>query len=392
MTNMLGTGVEGYVAPGFGPVREAFARNFTEYDELGAAFAAYREDIPLVDIWAGAASAISERPWTWNTLAPIFSGTKALVATCLLLLIDRDVLDLDRPVATYWPEFAHGDKADLLVRQLVSHTARLPGVDTPITESDVINGTRIVAQLARQAPSRDPRAGMCYHALTFGWLCGELVKRIDGRTVGTFFAEEVARPLGLDTWIGLPASEQDRVAELSAHPTWPQEPVMTTTSEPCGDSLVHSIWHNPPLFAHPEGFWNRHEVQQAEIPGAGGVTTARSMAYMFASLPRIVSETTLKTARTRLSQGWDEIHATERRFGVGFALPDDSTPYGPSPDAYGHRGAGGSLHGSWPHSGIGFSYTMNLMRDDRPTDPRAKALLDALWQAESLSQSHAATL
>ena len=183
---------EGYVAPGYEPVREAFERNFAERGELGAAFAAFRNGEPVVDLWGGIADRASGRPWREDTLQLIYSGTKGLVALCVLMLIDRGKLRLDDPVNRHWPEFG---KPEILVRHIVSHTARLPGIDTPITVADLHDDRRMAAILAAQAPNPDPRAALCYHALTYGWLCGELVRRVDGRSVGRFFAEEVAGPL-----------------------------------------------------------------------------------------------------------------------------------------------------------------------------------------------------
>ena len=206
--------VGGFVAPGFEPVREQFERNFAERGELGAAIAAIREGETVVDLWGGLADRASGRPWTADTMQIIFSGSKGLVSICMLMLMERGLIALDAPVARYWPEFAQAGKEHVLVRDVVAHTARLPGLETPVTWQEATDARRMAALLAAQPQSADPRAATCYHALTFGWLCGELVLRTDGRSIGRFFAEEVAGPLELDLWIGLPEEQEPRVATI----------------------------------------------------------------------------------------------------------------------------------------------------------------------------------
>jgi DNA-binding LacI/PurR family transcriptional regulator len=188
--------ISGYVAPGFGRVAEEFQRNFTQRGDLGAGFVVIRDDEPLVDLWGGIADRAGRRPWTADTLQILFSGTKGLVAACILMLIERGQLVLDTPVARYWPEFAAAGKGQVLVRDFVSHTVALPGLEVPVTWQEATDARRMAALLARQPRSRDPRASRTYHAVTFGWLCGELVRRVDGRDIGQFFAEEIALPRG----------------------------------------------------------------------------------------------------------------------------------------------------------------------------------------------------
>ena len=193
------TSVGGFVAPGFERVREEFERNFTERGELGAAFAAVRDGELVVDLWGGIADKATDQHWHEDTLQVVFSGTKGFVAVCLLLLVERGLLELEAPLSRYWPGFA---KDEIRVRDVVAHTARLPGVDEPLTLEEALAGARPVELLETQRPSKDPRAELCYHALTYGWLCGELVRRADRHTVGRLFAEEIAEPLGLEIWIG----------------------------------------------------------------------------------------------------------------------------------------------------------------------------------------------
>ena len=229
--------VNGYVAPGFERVRAAFEANFRLRDELGAAFAVYRDGEPVVDLWGGTAERATGRPWQEDSLQLIFSGTKGLVATCVLILLDRGALALDDPVARHWPEFAAAGKADVRVRDLVAHTARLPGLEQEVSVDEILDDRRMAALLAAQAQSDDPRAAGCYHPLTFGWLVGELVRRTDGRSVGRFFAEEVAQPLGLELWIGLPGEHASRVTTIEPDPA-------VQADDP--DPLSRQIWANPP--------------------------------------------------------------------------------------------------------------------------------------------------
>ncbi|GGM36368.1 serine hydrolase domain-containing protein [Dactylosporangium sucinum] len=361
--------VAGHVEPGFEPVRDAFAAAFTDDGELGAAFAAYRDGEPVVDLWGGVADARTGAPWRPDTMQLIFSGTKGLVAVCLLLLVDRGRLRLDRPVAAYWPEFAAAGKGGVLVRDVVAHTARLPGLTTPVTWREATDATRMAALVAAQPQSNDRRAADTYHTLTFGWLCGELLRRIDGRTVGRFFAEEVAGPLGIEAWIGLPAALEPRVArlELDLHAPGPPE----------HDAFARSVLANP-VRRERLGFpGNERAWHAAEVPAANGIATARAVALLYGRLDRLVGAATLDLARRPLSVRVDPLHGGAMAFGVGFQVQTEAQPFGPPPDAFGHGGFGGSLHGRWPGSRVGFSYATNLLRDD-PGDRRAARVLAAL--------------
>jgi CubicO group peptidase (beta-lactamase class C family) len=373
----LSTEIGGFVAPGLEPVRDAFERNFTERGELGAAFSVHRQGQTIVDLWGGVADRRSGRAWEAGTLAVIFSGSKGLVATCLLLLIDRGELELDAAVSRYWPEFAVHGKEALLVRDLVSHTARLPGVTRAASIAEFADDRHMTALLEREPACTDPRAALCYHGFTFGWLCGELVRRIDGRTVGRFFADEIAEPLELELWIGLPEELEPRVATLELADAWPQSEHLRTGTL-ARDELLRSIWGNPPVLDRDSFPWNDARYHRAEIPGAGGIGTARSVAKLYGSLESLIAPRTLLLGRTTASEGYDVAHAADQRFGVGFQLQTQTMGFGPEPSAFGHGGAGGSVHGAWPAHGLGFSYTMNELRDSLPVDPRGQELLTAL--------------
>lgn len=375
------TRLSGYLAPGFEEVGRVFERNFEEFGDIGAAFAATRNGEPVVDIWGGLADRAAGKPWTRDTLQFVFSGSKGLVAVCLLMLMDRGLLELDAPVARYWPAFG---KPQVRVRDIVTHTGRLPGFETPVTLEDLRDDVRMAALLAGQSQNPDPRAAFCYHPMTYGWLGGELVRRIDGRSVGRFFADEVAAPLDLEIWIGLPPEHEHRVIALELAPDWGISPHLQAEVYE-RDLLMRQVWGNPEWMT-PRAFpWNQAGFHATEIAGVNAIVSARSLAKLYGVLAcgggPLMSERTAQMARTPLKAGYDELHGVNRCFGIAFQLQTETMAYGAPPDAFGHPGAGGSMHGAWPGLGVGFSYAMNLMRDGDVRDPRSTALLDALYTA-----------
>ena len=374
----VNTNADGFVTPGFEAVAEEFARNFSQRGELGAAFAVVLDGELVVDLWGGLADRREQRPWRQDTLQLIFSGTKGLVAICLLMLIDRGELDLDAPVARYWPEFSAAGKSDVTVRQVVSHTARLPGLTATVSSDDLADDVRMARLLAGQVQFEDPRAARTYHALTYGWLCGEVLRRIDGRSIGRFFAEEVAAPLGLDLFIGLPVRFESRVSRLELADTWGASPVFRSGLGD-RDDLRRAVWANPLIWSGDAFAWNDRRYHAAEIPGANAIGTARSIATLYGNLDRLVSPDVLRLGRTELECRHEPLLDEPQSFGVGVELQTQVRALGPPADAFGHTGAGGSVHGAWPTHRVGFSYAMNLMRDDqREGDVRPKALLGAL--------------
>jgi CubicO group peptidase (beta-lactamase class C family) len=381
--------VDGHVADGFEAVREAFVESLRHRGELGASFAVTRDGALVVDLWGGVADADTRRPWRQDTLQVIFSGTKGLVALCLLMLIDRGELDMEAPVARYWPEFATNGKAGIRVLDVVSHQARLPGLRVPLSDdAEILDDRRMAALLAVQATESDPRAAFTYHALTYGWLCGELVRRVDGRSVGRFFAEEVADPLGLEIWIGLPPELEPRVSTLAYSPQWGRRRPWGP-DEIARDEFLNRVLNNPPLFPPGRIPWNAAAWHRAEIASAGGIGTARALARLYGCLAlggeldgvRLLRTGTLERGRRALSQRWDPVVLAHQAFAFGFEIQTDLLPLGPAADAFGHRGAGGSIHCAWPSLRAGVSYAMNLMRDDPDGDPRGEALLDAAHAA-----------
>lgn len=379
--------IHGTVAPGFEAVADVFAANFAERGEVGAAFAATLDGEPVVDLWGGVADSTAGRPWEQDTAVVVFSGTKGMVALCLLMLAERGQLDLEAPVANYWPEFAANGKERVRVIEVASHQARLPALRTPVGEGDLLDGARLATLLAAQPQEQDTRTiPFVYHPLTYGWLCGELVRRVDGRTIGRFFAEEVAGPLGLDAWIGIDGALEPRVARLEYGPG-----MDAAQADPDADELQAAIRCNPEICPASDRDlpWNRRVIHQAEIPGAGGIGTARALARMYGALARggaldglqLVSAPLLTRARHRLVGGDTFDSGVSLSFGIGFMVQDEAAfLLGPPADAFGHIGLGGSVHGAWPTERVGFSYAMNQMRHTFP-DTRADPLLGALHRA-----------
>lgn len=383
--------IDGEVRPGFEAVREAFAHNFEAHDEVGAAFSLYVRGEKVVDLWGGVADESTGRPWAEDTTVLVFSTTKGVTAICTHLLAQRGELDLDAPVATYWPEFKAEGKEDVPVRWLLSHRAGLPALARRVSPEEALAWDPIVEALAAEPPTWEPGTAHGYHALTFGWLVGEVVRRICGRSVGTFLADEVAGPLGLDVWIGLPDAEQVRVAPLVL-----MAPLEGTMSKEAIDALPEemrdiaaayfdsdSLTQRALSVTDPQLDYNSAEVRAAEIPAANGVATARSLAKLYASCVgevegvRLLNKETTGGLVQEQSSGKDNVLMVPTRFSSGFFLDSDFAPlFGSS--SFGHPGAGGSLAFADIDAQIGFGYVMNKMQVNLAGDPRTLALIAAV--------------
>ena len=380
--------VDGQVESGFEAVAHAFERNFGERGEVGAGFAAYLDGVLVVDVWAGTADSTNGRAWRSDTIQPIFSGTKGLVATCLLLLVERGQLDLDAPVSRYWPRFAAHRKDGVLVRHVVSHTAGLPGIRRHVLARDeLLDDRHMAALLVDEEPLWAPGGTLAYHPYTYGWLCGELIRRIDGRDLGRFFADEIAAPLELDLWIGLPVDQDGRVARLELAPDYGKGP-STDLAQIYADPVRAAIWGNPPILVGNALDWNAPSLHRVGVPGVGAIGEARAIARLYGCLAcgghingtRLLEHDTVAQGARPLARSRDPVCDAPGAYGIGFALQTDALPFGPPHDAFGHGGAGGSLHGAWPTQRVGFSYAPNQRRDDDP-DHRSAALLSALFDA-----------
>lgn len=458
--------VQGTVADGYEPVREAFATNFGERGERGAALAVHRDGRLVVDLWGGrknaagtdgadgpegpagsggtdgpeapgvpdgpegpdgseAGASADDGPWREGTAAVLRSASKGPAAAVLHLLHQRGQLDLDAPVATYWPEFKANGKERVLVRHLLAHRAGLPALAEPLTPAQAVDGVSGPAALAAQAPLWEPGSDHGYHAHTYGWLVGEVVRRATGRTLGRWFAEEVARPLGLSLWFGLPATPEVPdggvdLARLAEVPTpepppasglrvRPKQSVTRAYSDP--ESLTRrafdSVWPRPDM--------NDPAWLAAGLPSGGGVATARSLSRFYAALigpveplpdepsaeaprgrhaapraadaprprprqtgaKRLFTPATLTQARSQESAGPDRVLVVGSRFGLGFMLHGPGAPM-LDKGSFGHPGSGGALAFADPESGVAFAYVTAAMQRSVTSDPRAHALVRAL--------------
>ena len=380
--------IDGEVAPGYEPVREAFAANFEQHGEVGAAFALYRHGQKVVDLWGGVADEETGRPWQEDTLQLVFSTTKGATAIAANLLAQRGQLDLDAPVGEYWPEFKAEGKERIPVRWLLSHRAGLPVVDTPVSPEECFAWTPMVDALAAQRPVWEPGTAHGYHALTYGHLVGEVVRRVTGRSVGRFFAEEVAGPLGLDFFIGLPEEHEPRVsrliqqAPLGAPPDLEQVPeaVREMVERMFGPGSLMTRALSPT--SAPIDF-NSRACHAAEIPAANGITSARSLARLYAAQigevdgVRILDDASVARVSEEQSNGPDQVLVVPTRFGLGFFLSSSFSPL-MGPTSFGHAGAGGSLGFADPETGVGYGYVMNKMQANLSGDPRTLGLVAAV--------------
>ncbi len=384
--------IEGATDPGFGAVKEAFAANFADRGDQGAALCVYRDGACVVDLWGGVADPTTDRPYALDTLQLVFSTTKGATAACANLLIQRGLLDPSAPVSEYWPEFAAAGKEAVTVEWLLTHKSGLAAIDATLTLSEALAWDPVVEALAAQKPLWEPGTAHGYHALTFGWLVGELVRRVTGASIGTFFAREVAGPLGLDFWIGLPPAEEHRVAPLSMTLDYmgdmgPEE-LATMAANFGPDGLgTRALFLNGAFGdlagAGAGGPFNLTEVHAAEVPAANGITTARSLARLYAALigevdgVRILEAGTVDEMSRSRTTGTDLVLGGESAFGLGMMCDSAFTPL-LGPGGFGHFGAGGSLGFAHPGSGISFGYVMNQMRLAVAGDERTAVLIDAI--------------
>jgi CubicO group peptidase (beta-lactamase class C family) len=382
--------IEGECDKRFDNVKKAFAENFEKRGELGAAVSIVVDGRPVVDLWGGHADKAKTRLWMRDTLVNVYSTTKGLTATCAHRLIDQGKLDPDEPVARYWPEFAQAGKKDLPVRYILSHRAGLPAIKKILSEEAIFHWDEMTSALAEQEPWWQPGTKHGYHALTIGWLVGEVIKRITGKGLGTYFRTEIAEPLGLDAHIGLDAKHDSRVTHLlPAPPPAPGEPNLFEEAMKDPEGPTAKAFLNPPVLTKP-GLVNTRAWRGAELGGGNAHTTARSLARMYGALARggevdgyrIVRPEALERFYAEQSYGPDRVLMRMlTRFSMGFMLSQPGMGFGPNIKAFGHPGAGGSLGFADPLKKIGFGYTMNQMANGLLIDPRAAALFDAFYAA-----------
>jgi CubicO group peptidase (beta-lactamase class C family) len=384
------TDIGGTTAPGFERVRDAFEANFAKGLEIGASFSAYHRGQKVVDLWGGVADVATDRPWDEHTMALVFSTTKGATAVCANKLAQEGKLDVDAPVADYWPEFAQGGKADIPVKFLLSHQAGLAWVDGEMSLEEALSWDPVVDALARQVPHYAPGSQHGYHATTYGWLVGEVVRRVTGKSVGTYFHDEIAAPLGLDFWIGLPASEESRVAPLVgglADPALASDPeVRALINDIMGpDTVLGKALFAPGGALSGPDVWNSRALHAAEIPAAGGIGDARSLARMYSACigsvdgVRLLDEDQLRRATTQLTTGPNTVLLDmDIQFGLGFMLHSTLIELG-GPRSFGHFGAGGSVGWADPDAELAFGYVMNRMDMGLAGDVRSYELMNACF-------------
>jgi len=357
----------------FAAVAGAFEHNFAEHGEVGAAVCVYLGGRPVVDLWAGLANREAGREWQPDTMVVTNSTTKGFTATVAHVLVERGLLDVDAPVASYRPEFAASGKQDIPVRWVLSHRAGVPVLDQTPELSDIVAWTPVVAAVARQKPLWVPGSAHGYHNQTFGWMVGEIVRRITGKTIGRFYADEIASRFGIDFWIGLPPEHRDRVA--ASYSSQQQAARLDRSNE---------------LLLRARGGWTTHQMnlpaaQAAEIPSSNGIGTAHAIARHYAALigevdgARILEPRTLAAACEIQSDGPDRVFGAHTRCGLGFALPP-SLGVASGGRFFGHPGWGGSLGFADPDAGVAFGYAPNQLGGVPFGDVRTRSLVEALYR------------
>ncbi|GAB2728470.1 serine hydrolase domain-containing protein [Streptomyces bullii] len=380
--------VDGHCDRRFAAVRAAFEENVRERGELGAAVTVMVDGVTVVDLWGGWADAARTRPWERDTLVNVWSTSKGPVALCAHILADRGLLDLDAPVAAYWPEFAAAGKEKVLVRHLLSHRAGLSGLREPHSLTQLYDWELTTQRLAAARPWWEPGTRSGYHALTYGHLVGEVVRRVSGLLPGAFLEREVTGPLGVDFTIGLPEKEWDRAAELVQPPAAPTRARAAVFARSAPAALAALT--NPPVGAAEA---NSPGWRAAEIPAVNGHGTARAVAALYAIFAghgaygghRFLSPEAAERVREGQGACRDLVLGAgfegETEAGLGLWLSGPNGSYGPNPRAFGHDGFGGSCGLADPEAGVSLGYALNRMGPHIADDPRKTALVDALYGA-----------
>jgi CubicO group peptidase (beta-lactamase class C family) len=389
---------EGTCDPRFAEVREQFERNFSERDELGASVCVIHEGQAVVDLWGGVADPANGSPWQADTLVVVFSCTKAATALCAHILASRGELDLDAPVRKYWPEFAAEGTEGITPRLLLNHQAGLPGLSEPVTPGDLLDFDLMAARMTRELPRWRPGTRYGYHALTFGWLVGEVVRRVSGETVGSFLRANVTEPLGIDFWIGLPAGDEHRVATTvgpnpGAQGFSPQFEAALARREPIQVAAVNSLGG---LFE--PGGCDAPGVHAAEIPAVNGIASARSLAGLYCPLSLggrhgdvvLVDQNQIAQMTATESAAFEEcVFFGASRHSAGFfkaspgrqaLLAADGLAL--SEAAFGHPGQGGTVGFADPVARFSFGYVMNRHPVAGESEAaRRQPLIDATYRA-----------
>jgi CubicO group peptidase (beta-lactamase class C family) len=392
----MGT-IDGDYEDRFAPVIDEFARNFDERGEVGASLCITHEGRTVVDVWGGtidpptAASAAPDdappRPWTRDTISIVHSCTKGATALCAHVLANEGLLDIEAPVAEYWPEFARAGKERATVRMMLDHSVGVPVFRGPVERGELYDWERVVARLEAEPPFWEPGTRNGYHMINFGWTVGELVRRVSGKSLGTFFREKICEPLGIDFWIGLPEELEPRVAPLAAYVRSKGERLSQFQLAVLNDpTSVAAFAINNMASTN----FNRREYHAAEIGGGGGITNGRGLATMYTPLALgggtlVDADHLARMARISVATNDDATLHIASRFALGFMVSmdnrakaeKDSVVLGDA--AFGHVGAGGSIGFADPALGLGFGYTMNRMGPSILLNERGQSLVDATY-------------
>jgi CubicO group peptidase (beta-lactamase class C family) len=377
---VIETRIQGSVERGLDAVRDAFAENFERHHEVGAACCIYREGRKVVDLWGGVKQPGGDEPYTADTPQLVFSTTKGIAAIAAHILAEEGRLDFDAPVVRYWPEFGAAGKEDIPVRWLFSHKAGLAALDRPIVLDDIVRWTPAVEALAAQRPLWEPGSAHGYHTYTYGWLAGEVIRRITATTAGRFVADRITGPLGAEFWIGLPESENARVAPIV--PASP--PAAGAEPDPLTRRMLDPTSISLRSFAMmPAAEFDGFAFRSSEQPAATGIGTARALARIYAACigsvdgVRLLEPETIAAATVTQARGDDLVLTYETRYGTGFQLPFPFRPMA-GDGSFGHYGSGGSVGFANPRLGVSFAYVMNRMGPVWGVDPRSNALVEAL--------------
>ncbi|MEJ8568028.1 serine hydrolase domain-containing protein [Elongatibacter sediminis] len=389
--------LQGYCDPRYRSVREAFARNFTEHGERGASICVIAQGETVVHLWGGESGGESVndsgRPWNEDTVCHVFSCTKGAVALCAHLLADAGELDFERPIRDYWPEFGQNGKAEIPLRMALNHQAGLPAIRTEFGTDELFDGRALARLIERDAPVWEPGTSHGYHAVSFGVLIDEVIHRVTGRSAGRFFRDEVAGPLGLDYWIGLPESVEPRLAPI----VLPDIPAATDPRQPVSASdTVAAVRRNVEVLL---AACRDREFRAAGNPAGGGVATAAGLAGMYAPLSldgtihgkRLISENAIPSmARPRSVSDRDAVLDIPTAFTLGFTSSWGTGTHRPGlgfclgESAFGHPGMGGSIGFADPANHLAFGYVMTRMNGLPSLDERAQSLIDATYRAAGL--------
>ncbi|MFD7877364.1 serine hydrolase domain-containing protein [Streptomyces sp. NPDC059766] len=382
--------VHGTVAEGFEPVREAFVRNFEVLGDRGAAVAVYRDGHRVVDLWGGTRDVDGPAPWERDTAQIVRSATKGVAAAALLLLHQRGELDLQAPVGTYWPEYKAAGKERTRVADVLAHRAGVPVLDRPLSPAEAADPDLGAAAVAAQTPVWEPGTAHGYHAQTYSWLTGELVRRITGLPVGEWIAAEIAGPAGADFRLGIAPERAGRAGRVGQI----EPPAGAGTLRVRPTRAVADAYADPESLTRrafaaitPLPDENDPAYRAAALPASNGIATADGLARFYASLigevdggRRLFTPRTMELARGEQAAGADRVLVVGTRFGLGYMLHGAASPL-LSPTSFGHPGRGGALGFADPESGLAFGYVTNGFRTSVTADPRAQALVRAVREA-----------